>query len=263
MINPGIPPLHPSALTIAGSDPSGGAGIQMDLKTFAKTGVFGMAVITALTAQNAMRVSHAWPMETAMVRDQMVTLLEDMTPGAIKTGMLPTREIIMAVMDTLPDQTPLVVDPVLISTSGHRLIAADAMDTIRESLIARATLVTPNIPEAEVLTRMKIQGEEEMIQAGRMILDLGAAAVMMKGGHGTGEDAVDILITHSSVEQYSAPRMPYQVHGSGCCFSAAVAGYLAQGMHMEMACQRAKVLVTQAIRDAIPGISGMRMVNPR
>ncbi len=251
-----------TALTIAGSDPSGGAGVQIDLKTFARTGVWGMAVISALTAQHASRVSGVWPMEPAIVEEQIQTLLEDMKPGAVKTGMLANAEIIETVVTTLPTAIPLVADPVMIATSGHRLLDAKAVRTVRDLLVPRAILVTPNIPEAEVLTGMKITDEAGMIQAGEQIRDLGAEAVVVKGGHGTGEESVDLLISRGGVVRLSSLRMPYPVHGSGCCFSAAVTGYLAQGMGIEASCHKGKEVVTKAIRDAIAGSGGMRMVNP-
>ena len=252
----------PSALTIAGSDPSGSAGIQIDLKTFSVTGVWGMAVITALTAQNASRVSGVWAMEPRVVNDQIQVLLEDMIPGAVKTGMLATEGIIHVVVSLLPERIPLVVDPVMISTSGHRLLDVSAIGAVKEVLIPRATLVTPNIPEAEILAGISIEDEDGMEEAGRIMLDLGARAVVVKGGHGTGDESVDLLVTYKLVERLCFPRMPYPVHGSGCCFSAAVAGYIARGCGVEEACRKGKELVSLAIRDAVMGRGGMRMVNP-
>lgn len=254
---------YSAALSIAGSDPSGGAGIQIDLKTFAATGVWGMAVISALTAQNAGQVSRVWAMDPAIVREQIQTLLEDMIPGAIKTGMLASEGIIRAVIETLPEDTLLVVDPVMIATSGHQLLDPKAVRAIRECLIPRATMVTPNIPEAEAIAMVEITNKEEMVKAGQIILNLGPQAVVVKGGHGSGKESADLLITRRGIQWLSAPRFPYQVHGSGCCFSAAVAGYLAKGEDIETACRRGKEMVSQAISEAIPGRCGMRMVNPK
>ncbi|PKL59824.1 MAG: bifunctional hydroxymethylpyrimidine kinase/phosphomethylpyrimidine kinase [Methanomicrobiales archaeon HGW-Methanomicrobiales-4] len=251
-----------SALTIAGSDPSGGAGIQMDLKTFATTGVWGMAVVTALTAQNPNRVSGVWAMDTPVITEQIQTLLEDIIPGAVKTGMLATAGIIQTVVTTLPAEILLIVDPVMISTSGHRLLDASAINAVKNLLIPRATLVTPNIPEAEVLTGMEIRDEPGMEEAGRRILDLGARAVVVKGGHGSGTESVDLLITHDGVIRLSSIRFPYQVHGSGCCYSAAVTGYLASGCGVEESCRKGKILVSEAIKYAVSSSSGTRMVNP-
>lgn len=251
-----------SALTIAGSDPSGGAGIQMDLKTFAVTRVWGMAAVTALTAQNSYRVSRVWPMDSAVVAEQIETLLQDITPGAVKTGMLASAGIIRTVVAILPAEIPLIVDPVMISTSGHRLLDEAAIQEVREILIPRATLVTPNIPEAEVITGLEIRDESGMEAAGWRILDLGASAVVVKGGHGSGLESVDLLITRDGVESLRAPRKPYQVHGSGCCYSAAVTGYHASGYGIDQACRKAKALVSEAIRRALAGDAGIRMVNP-
>jgi len=251
-----------SVLTIAGSDPSGGAGIQIDLKTFAATGVWGMAVITALTAQNACRVSGAWAMEPAVVRSQVQTLLEDMVPGAVKTGMLANAGIIRAVTEVLPEGIPLVVDPVMISTSGHALLDPDSVSALIECLLPRATLITPNIPEASVLSGREIRDEPDMIEAGRHILSRGARGVLVKGGHGEGRESVDLLITAEQVIRFSSPRLPGPVHGTGCCFSAAIASYLARGFCPEDACRKAKDLVSMAIEQAVTGAGGMRMVNP-
>lgn len=256
---------HPffSALSIAGSDPSGGAGIQVDLKTFAKTGVWGMAVITALTAQNPVRVSGAWPVNPDIVSEQIQTLLEDITPGAVKTGMLANAEIIKAVYDALPPEITLVIDPVMVSTSGHQLLDADAVQDLITLLIPRATIVTPNIPEAEILTGMKgISGEEAMEEAGRKILDLGAEYVLLKGGHGSGDTSVDLLISRSDVIRLSHKRLPYDVHGSGCSFSAAITGYLAREIPVPEACEKAKKVVSSGIEDALHGKSGRRMIHP-
>jgi hydroxymethylpyrimidine/phosphomethylpyrimidine kinase len=252
----------PAALTIAGSDPSGGAGIQADLATFAATGVYGMAVITALTSQNPGQVTRVQAVGPGMVSSQITTLLEGMIPGAVKTGMLANTRIISSVTRTLPPEIPLIVDPVMVSTSGHRLLEESAISIISNTLIPRATLVTPNIPEAEILTGLVIRDEAGMEKAGREILDLGAGAVVIKGGHSSGEYAVDLLITREKTIRFNTIRMPYQVHGSGCCFSAALTGYLALGYDPETACRKGKEMVSRAIRMAIPSVSGIRIVNP-
>ena len=252
----------PCALTIAGSDPCGGAGIQVDLKTFAATECWGMAIITALTAQNACQVSGVWVIEPEAVAQQIQTLLEDMTPGAVKTGMLATADIVHAVVETLPVHIPLVVDPVMISTSGHQLLNTSALMAIREELLPRTTLLTPNIPEAEVLAGIEISNEDDMVEAGKRILGLGVQAVVVKGGHGSGDESVDLVITREGVVRLNSPRLSYQVHGSGCCFSAAITGYLTQGYRMNEACMRGKELVSRAIQYSFPGKGGMRMINP-
>lgn len=253
----------PAALTIAGSDPSGGAGIQMDLKTFAKTGVWGLAVITALTAQNAARVTGSWPMDPETVREQLMAVLEDMTPGAIKTGMLVNTGIIKAVADVVPRDIPLIIDPVMISTSGYRLIDENATRSLVQQLIPKAYLITPNIPEAEILSGMdSISSDEDMIQAGERILNLGAEYVMVKGGHRHGENAKDILISHKEPVYFSSPRLPYSVHGSGCAFSAAITGYLACRNDIESSCKKAKSLISQGIENAFSGKANVKMINP-
>lgn len=251
-----------SALSIAGSDPSGGAGIQVDLKTFAALGLWGMAVITSLTAQNSFRVSGTMGIPPDFVGKQIDTLLEDITPGAVKTGMLANAGIIRAVIDHLPDTIPLVVDPVLVSTSGHRLLCEDAIGILRDGLIPRADLVTPNIPEAMVLTGMeRIVTEDEMEMAGGMIRDMGAGSVVIKGGHGAGDDSVDLLVTDRVIRLLS-PREPYSVHGSGCCFSAAITGYIAKGEDIPEACRLGKEVISRAIRSAVKGSQEQWMANP-
>jgi len=255
-------PVTSSALSIAGSDPSGGAGIQMDLKTFAKTQVWGMAVITALTAQNAAYVLESWPVEPEAVKKQIQTVLEDMTPGAIKTGMLANSDIIRVVDQALPHDIPFIIDPVIISTSGYHLLDADAILKLREILIPRAYMVTPNIPEAQILTDMPIHSEEQMVEAGRKILDLGARQVVVKGGHRSGSEAIDLLVRKHDITRFSHPRMPYEVHGSGCSFSAAITGYIAHGLDDMKACQKAKDLISEGIKNAISGRSGRRIIHP-
>lgn len=252
----------PVALSIAGSDPSGGAGIQADLATFATCKVFGMAVITALTAQNAEHVTDMTAVAPSMVTAQITTLLEGMRPLAIKTGMIVNADIIRSIIDALPSEIPLIVDPVMIASSGYRLLDESAIKTLKEELIPRATVITPNIPEAEALTGSVIQTEEDMETAGRIVLKMGARVVVIKGGHASGEESVDLLITPQRVQRMCSVRMPYQVHGSGCCFSAAITAYIALGLPIDEACRKGKEIVNTAIRMAIKGKSGFRIVNP-
>ena len=256
-------PQHPAALSIAGSDPSGGAGIQMDLKTFAKTGVWGMAVITALTAQNAAKVKSSWSVEPEFVREQVTVVLEDMTPGAVKTGMLANSGIIQAVADTVPKNRPLVIDPVMVSTSGYRLLDDDSINSLIEQLISKAFLVTPNIPEAEILSGIKgISTKEDMKKAGEIILDLGADFVLVKAGHLGGKTSEDLLISNNDVFKFSSVRYPYSVHGSGCAFSAAITGYLASGEDIVTSCKKAKALISKGIEHAFSGKGNIKMINP-
>lgn len=254
--------LFPSALSIAGSDPSGGAGIQIDLKTFARTGVWGMAVITGLTAQNASKVTGTVAIDPEFVSLQLSTVLEDINPGAIKTGMLANSGIIHAVADTIPPDIPLIIDPVMVSTSGYRLLDEHAVQDMCELLIPISDIITPNIPETQILTNMKIHTEEEMIEAGYKIIDLGARKVLVKGGHGKGDDATDLLISKKEVIRLTHERLPYNVHGSGCSFSAAITGYIASGLNEKASCIKAKEIISNGIRDAVCGKSGVRMINP-
>ncbi|MBN1166496.1 MAG: bifunctional hydroxymethylpyrimidine kinase/phosphomethylpyrimidine kinase [Methanospirillaceae archaeon] len=257
------PRILPSALSIAGLDPSGGAGIAMDLKTFAACGVWGQAVVTALTAQNSLTVTRSVPVPANLIREQIAVLLQDITPLAIKTGMLASADIISAVAEALPRPIPLVVDPVLAATTGYSLTRSDAVPVLVEELIPLATVVTPNIPEAEIITRQyHLCTRGDIIQAGRSILDMGPCAVLMTGGHGDGPESVDILITRDDVSFLSAPRAPYDVHGSGCCLSAAITAFLAEGMDLFPACRKAKELLSTAIEQATPGLLGRYILHP-
>jgi hydroxymethylpyrimidine/phosphomethylpyrimidine kinase len=255
-----MPPI-PAACTIAGSDSGGGAGIQADLKTFTALGVWGTTVITAITAQNPKEVLGVSMVQEDMVILQLEAILDDLDIRAIKTGMLGSAGMIRTVARSLPPDIPLVLDPVMIATSGSRLLDEDATGVLLCSLLPRATVVTPNIPEALVLSGMKrIDNLSDMKEAGRMILDLGPDYVIMKGGHLPGDEAVDILIgTHSELV-LKGPKYPYEVHGSGCCFSAAMTGYMALGCLVEEGFIKAKEFVNKAIRDAVMSKSGRRSV---
>lgn len=251
------------ACTIAGSDPTGGAGVQADLSTFAAMGVWGLSVITALTAQTPVRVSSTWVQPADVVAAQLQPLLEEFSIRAFKTGMLGDREVIDTIVDLLPENVPLVVDPVLVSSSGHRLLTEDALDLLIERLIPIATVVTPNLPEAEVLTGLgPLHSDEEVIGAGHLLLDLGAAAVIIKGGHRTGSESTDLLITAGCVTPLSSVRQPYPVHGTGCCFSAAMTALLARGYPIGSAAVEAKTVISRAICSGTVGRSGRRMVDP-
>ncbi len=251
------------ACTIAGSDPTGGAGIQADLSTFAAMRVWGLSVITALTAQTPGRVSNTWVQPAGVVAAQLRDLLEEFPIGAFKTGMLGDGSVITTIADLLPKGAPLVVDPVLVSSSGHRLLAEDAIELLKERLIPLAAVVTPNLPETEVLSGIgPLCSDDEVIRAGHVLLDLGAAAVIVKGGHRKGAEATDLLITAGSVTPLSSIRHPYPVHGTGCCFSAALAALLARGYPLAGAAQGAKSLISRAVSTEPVGRSGMRMVDP-
>lgn len=251
------------ALTIAGSDPSGGAGIQADLKTFHQFGVYGEAVITLLTVQNTRRVSRVELVDAALVIEQLEAVIEDIPPRAAKTGALGNAaitEAIAAAARSFP--FPLVVDPVMISKHGASLIDGEAQAVLREKLLPHAALVTPNLPEAEALSGVPILDIESACKAGERILALGPRAVLVKGGHFTGTDATDLLITAAGARTYSAPRVETRhTHGTGCTYSAAITAGLASGLDLAEAIAKAKLFVTAAILTN-PGLgSGCGPVN--
>lgn len=254
----------PCACTIAGSDASGGAGIQADLKTFSALGVWGLSVITAITAQNPRAVTGIWPSSPDAVEAQLASLLDEFTIGACKTGMFPDREVIRVVAKRLPEEIPLVVDPVMVSTSGCILLPAGAEQTLVRDLIPRATVVTPNLAEAAVLAGMPpITSLSEMQRAGERILALGPAYVVVKGGHfGGEEDSVDLLLGDGKEWVLEGRRYPYEVHGSGCCFAAAITAYIARGETVPDACSHAKEFIDRALRLAVRSRSGCAMVQP-
>lgn len=251
------------ACTIAGSDPSGGAGIQVDLRTFAALGIWGLSVVTALTAQSPSAVRAVEPVSPRMITAQFETLLEAFPIGAAKTGMLDTADACTAVADALPRRLPLVVDPVMAATSGGRLLEADAVAVLMDRLLPRATLLTPNLAEAAALTGRPVRTLEEMRLAADALRSLGAGAVLVKGGHAEGPEAVDLLVDGEGAVPFSARRLPYDVHGSGCCLSAAITARLAQGASLRDAVWFGKVVVSAAIAGAVTAPDGRRMANPR
>ena len=239
------------ALTIAGSDSSGGAGIQADLKTFSAFGVYGASAITALTAQNTRGVQGVEPVSPAFVARQIASVLDDLAVGAIKTGMLANAAIIEVVASALAARPggPLVVDPVMVATSGDQLLADNAVATLIARLLPLATLVTPNLPEAARLLGLAIAATEAEAQAQLLALGrLGARAVLLKGGHGTGPEAVDLLLSEGRVTRLASPRIASpHTHGTGCTLSAAIAALLAQGADLVSAVTRAKAYVHSAV----------------
>ncbi|HQJ86995.1 MAG TPA: bifunctional hydroxymethylpyrimidine kinase/phosphomethylpyrimidine kinase [Methanoregulaceae archaeon] len=251
------------ACTIAGSDPSGGAGIQVDLRTLASLGIWGLSVITALTAQSPSAVRRVEPVPPPMIASQCEALLEAFPIGAFKTGMLGTAAACRAVADLLPGDIPLVIDPVMVATSGGRLLDEDAVEAMIEHLLPRATLLVPNLDEAEVLTGRPVRDLQEMREVGEALRALGAGAVLVKGGHAAGPEAVDLLVDGAGAHPFSAPRLPFEVHGSGCCLSAAIAGGLALGLPLREAVALGKNVVSGAIAASIPAPDGRRMANPR
>lgn len=245
--------MIPIALTIAGSDSSGGAGIQADLKTFTALGVYGASVLTALTAQNTQGVQGVAPVEPSFVALQLRSVLTDLEVGAAKTGMLAAAPVIRAVVTTLKafPAIPVVVDPVMVATSGDVLLQADAIDAVRHELLPIARVVTPNLPEAARLLDTSVAENEAAIETqGREIMRrFKCRAVLMKGGHGDGADAVDLLIDgEGPVVRLASPRIATRhTHGTGCTLSAAIAALLATGADLGEAVERAKAYIQAAI----------------
>lgn len=243
--------MTPIALTIAGSDSGGGAGIQADLKTFSALGVFGCSAIASLTAQNTLGVQGVFPIPPDFVQAQIHSVLTDISVGAIKTGMLATAEIIRAVAESLRayPQIPLVLDPVMVATSGDRLLAEDAIQTLIEKLIPLAVIVTPNLHEAAVLLNTSVAKDlQEMQTQGQQLLTLGAKAVLMKGGHNDGDKATDLLITPAGVEAFSAPRLlTKNTHGTGCTLASAIAAGLAKQLTLAESVRQAKDYLHNAL----------------
>jgi hydroxymethylpyrimidine/phosphomethylpyrimidine kinase len=244
------------ALTIAGSDSGGGAGIQADLKTFHQFGVHGTSVIVALTAQNTQEVRAVHPVPPGFIRQQLDMLAEDLPPNALKTGMLGDAATVAVVVASIRERrwAPLVVDPVMVSSSGARLLDASAEDRVRDELLPLAALVTPNLDEAEVLTGLEVRTPEAMQRAGEALLQLGAGAALVKGGHLDGNQLTDLLVTPDGTHRFDRPRLATRsTHGTGCTLSAAVTAGLALGHGLEAAVEDALTFVSRAIADA-PGL---------
>jgi hydroxymethylpyrimidine/phosphomethylpyrimidine kinase len=249
-------PRVPVALTIAGSDPSGGAGLQADLKTFHQRGVYGTSVVTLLTVQNTSRRDRVEPVAASLVTAQLDAVLADLPPAAAKTGALGTAAVVRAVARHAEQfRFPLVVDPVLASKHGGALADDEARAALVEALLPRAYLVTPNLDEAGALAGMEVDSTEAMEEAGRRVARLGAQAVLVKGGHLAG-DAVDILVWRGEVRRFTAPRVPgTPAHGTGCTYSAAITAELAKGRPLLEAIETAKRFVTRAI-ETRPRLGG-------
>ncbi len=245
----------PSVLTIAGSDSSAGAGIQADLKTFAALGVYGTCAITAITAQNTRGVTAVQETPPGIVAAQIDAVAADIRPDAIKTGMLASAPIIEVVAAKVREhELPnLVVDPVMVAKSGDRLLRDDAVTVLRDLLLPLAAVVTPNLPEAEVLAGFAIDSDEDMRRAAKEIVGLGARTVVVKGGHREAAEAVDVLYDGTTFRDYSAPRIDTtSTHGTGCTFASAIAAYLARGEPLAEAVGQAKEYLTEALRRAYP-----------
>ena len=252
--SPGHPPF--AALSIAGSDSSGGAGIQADLKTFQRFGVYGASALTLITAQNSVGVRELQLLPPELVANQIAAVAEDLDVRATKTGALGSAELIECVADAISQHgiLNLVVDPVMISKHGDALLAEEGIEVLRRRLFPKARLVTPNLHEAGALLGRPVLKEQQMRDAARALCDLGAAAVLVKGGHLLGEEAVDLLYDGAEFVRLSAPRIDtVHTHGTGCTYSAAITAMLARGETLGDAASQAKDFITRAIRTA-PGL---------
>jgi hydroxymethylpyrimidine/phosphomethylpyrimidine kinase len=246
----------PVALTIAGSDSGGGAGIQADIKAMEANGVFATSAIAAVTAQNTETVVEAHDLPPSLVAAQIDAVAEDMDVKAAKTGMLSAPEIIEVVADRVQahDLQPFVVDPVMISKSGFKLLQDEAIDTLLDELLPLATVITPNVHEASHLTGLDIDTVEDLRTAGEALYERGPDAVLVKGGHLSDTDqAVDVLVDGTDVRRFAAPRIDTEhTHGTGCTYASSIAANLAKGHDLHTAVDRAKRYVTGAIRHALP-----------
>lgn len=246
----------PIALTIAGSDSGGGAGIQADIRTFHQFGVFGTTAVAAITAQNTTGVRAVEPIPASLVRAQIDAVAEDLRPAALKTGMLATAEVVEVVAERIATYRwgNYVLDPVMVSTSGHRLLTAEGERAVRDRLLPLALLATPNLDEAEVLTGEKVRSVEAMERAGERLRGFGARAVLIKGGHLDGDTVTDLLVTADGVRRFSRPRIPTtSTHGTGCTLSAAITAGLALGRSLNEAVEDGLEFVARAIASA-PGL---------
>ncbi|WP_019145303.1 bifunctional hydroxymethylpyrimidine kinase/phosphomethylpyrimidine kinase [Aeromicrobium massiliense] len=240
----------PVVLSIAGSDPSGGAGIQADLKTMTVHGVYGAAVLTALTAQNTHGVQGVHPLPADFVEQQLVSVLDDLDVAAVKIGMLGEPEVAERVAQVLAAaQVPhVVLDPVMVATSGHRLVPEETVAVVRDRLLPLASVVTPNVPETEVLGRTTVHGVDDLERAGQRLRALGARAALVKGGHLDGDESVDVLVTAEGTTWHAAPRVRTRnSHGTGCTLSSAVACRLALGHGLDDAVRLAKAYLGRAL----------------
>lgn len=245
---------YPIALSIAGSDSSGGAGIQADIKTFSALGVYGATAITAITAQNTLGVHSQLAIDPQMVYDQICAVVDDLHPQVVKIGMLSNEGIVRAVAEALRKyQLPVILDPVIISTSGHRLLSEDAQEVLKRKLLPLSTLVTPNIPEMSTLTAMPLATFEDKERAAQHLMQYGATSVLLKGGHEEGDTKSDILFSMSpsgvqSTIFSSQTIQTRNTHGTGCTLSAAIAAFIARGESINEAIAKAKSYISDAIR---------------
>lgn len=246
---------YPIVLSIAGSDSSGGAGIQADLKTFSALGVYGATAITAITAQNTQGVNSQYALSPQIVYEQIIAVIDDLQPSVVKIGMLSNAEIVRAVADALSKySTTIILDPVMVSSSGHRLLSIAGQEVVKEKLLPMSTLITPNIPEMEALTGMPLSIHKNKERASRFLLNCGANAVLIKGGHEEGDVKTDILYSRLEngelqINRFAVETIPTKnVHGTGCTLSSAIAAFMARGYLLNDAVLEAKRYVSEAIR---------------
>lgn len=244
---------YPIVLSIAGSDSSGGAGIQADLKTFSALGVYGATAITAITAQNTQGVNSQFALSPQMVYDQIIAVIDDLHPYVVKIGMLSNAEIVYAVVNALSKYSlKIILDPVMVSSSGHRLLSLEAQEVVKEKLLPISTLITPNIPEMEALTGMPLSTCKEKEKAANYLMNCGATAVLLKGGHEDGDVKTDILFSklgeELQVETFASKTiLTKNIHGTGCTLSSAIAAFMAKGYLLNDAVVEAKRYVSDAI----------------
>jgi hydroxymethylpyrimidine/phosphomethylpyrimidine kinase len=245
---------YPVVLSIAGSDSSGGAGIQADLKTFSALGVYGATAITAITAQNTQGVHAQFALSPRLVHDQIIAVVDDLQPSFVTIGMLSNVDIVEAVAEALSKYSiPLILDPVMVSSTGHRLLSVEAQEVVKSRLLPMSLLVTPNIPEMEALTNISVDTYEHKVQAAKSLFEYGAKAILLKGGHEEGEQKSDILFTSSQSEIEttiftSETIHTRNTHGTGCTLSSAIAAFMARGCSVVEAIDKAKRFVAEAIR---------------
>ncbi|HEV2685224.1 MAG TPA: bifunctional hydroxymethylpyrimidine kinase/phosphomethylpyrimidine kinase, partial [Actinomycetota bacterium] len=257
--------VKPRALTIAGSDPTGGAGIQQDLKTFDALDVWGLSAVTAVTVQDTTGVREWEPVPASVARGQIDVVMADIGCDAAKTGMLGTTEVVDAVARAAVDHLiePLVIDPVLAAGAGGSLERGDLAAAIRELLLPRAALITPNTLEAAALTRLEISTLDEQKEAAVALAAAGPGAVLVTGGHLEGTHVTDVLFVEGELHEISSPRIDVDVHGTGCALSAAITGLLAKGETVESAVRRAHSLIADAIARALMLGKGAKVLEVR
>lgn len=245
---------YPIVLTIAGSDSSGGAGIQADLKTFSALGVYGASAITAITAQNTQGVHSQCALNPQIVYDQIIAVVDDLHPSLVKIGMLSNVDIVFAVVEALGKYSlPIVLDPVMVSTSGHRLLSVEAQEVVKKKLLPMSMLVTPNIPEMKALTNMPLSANEEKEKAALYLMNYGAKAILLKGGHEESDVKADILFSNTAngikTSIFTSETIvTSNIHGTGCTLSSAITAFMARGFCLEEAVTEAKKYITKAIR---------------